>query len=251
MSFLSGIANFAKTAFGFLRSNSLASTLAKTAVSAYALNRVTSSINRSNQQSFADQGVELQLDPDPSNKIPVVYGKATIGGNITDVELANDNLTLWVALTLCEQTGITLAGEQSVITFDKVYMNGFEIKFKADGVTADYLVDLAGNQDIAIKDLIEVYCFSNGSTNQVFPTSYSGTAQNAYDIFPNWDSFKQMNDLVFAIVKVKYNAEKKITSFPEFKFSLSNSMKQPGDCIFDFMTSTRYGAGIEAEEINS
>lgn len=251
MSFLSGIVNFAKSAFGFLNGSSIGSTLARTALSAYALNRVVSSVNRDNQQTFADQGVELQLEANTANKIPVVYGRSIIGGNITDVHLADDNLTLWVVLTLCEQTGTTIAGVQSSISFDKVYMDGFEIVFKADGVTADYLVDVQGNQDDKVEDLIEVYCYSNGSANQVFTTGNSGTTAEASNIMPNWDSTKEMNDLVFAIVKVKYNAEKRITSFPNFKFNLINSMDQPGDCIFDLMTNTRYGAGIDAAEINS
>jgi hypothetical protein len=251
MSFLSGIGNFIKGVSGFFKSNSLASTLAKTALSAYALNRVTASINRQTENNFRDQGVELQLDPDPANKIPVIYGDATIGGNITDVVLAADNLSLWVCLTLCEQTGSTISGTPSVITFDRVYMDGFEIKFKADGITADYLEDVEGNQDTRVEDLIEVYCYSNGSANQVFPTTYSGSAAGATTVFPNWTAFHTMDQLVFAIVKVKYNADKRITNFPEFKFKLRNSMDQPGDCLYDYMTNTRYGAGIDPTEINS
>ncbi len=251
MSFLRSVGNFVKGVSNFFKSNSIASTLAKTALSAYALNRVTASINRQAQGSFRNQGVELQLDPDPANKIPVVYGKSAIGGNITDVVLANDNLSLWVCLTLCEQTGNTIDGTPSVISFDKVYMDGFEVKFKADGITADYLVDVEGNQDDRVDGLIQVYCYSNGSANQVFPTSYSGTAVTAYSIFPNWNSFKTMDQLVFAIVKVTYNADKKVTNFPTFKFALNNSMNQPGDCLYDYMTNTRYGAGIDPTEINS
>lgn len=251
MSFLRGVANFARSAFNFLKGNSIASTLAKTAISAYALNRVTASINRNNEQTFADKGVELQLDPDPENKIPVVYGKTTLGGNITDVVLANDNISLWVCLTICEKTGFTIAGNPSVISFEKIYMDGFEIRFKADGVTADFLVDTAGNQDTRVRDLIQVFCYSGNSGSQVFPNTYSGSTADATSRFPGWDGTRQMNDLVFALVKVTYNREKNITSFPDFRFTINNTMNQPGDCLFDYMTNTRYGAGISASEINS
>jgi hypothetical protein len=250
MSFLSGIGNFLGGVSNFFKGNSLASTLAKTALSAYALNRITNSINRTTQSNVVDQGVELQLDPDTSNKIPVVYGKATIGGNITDVEMAANNLTLWVCLTLCEQTGTNIAGTQSVISFEKIYMDGFELVFKADGVTADYLVDVESNQDDRVDGLIQVFCYADGSANQVFPTGYSGTTATAYSRFPNWNSNKAMNDLVFALVKVTYNSEKKITSFPDFKFALSNTLTKPGDCLYDFMTNGRYGAGIPSSEID-
>lgn len=251
MSFLKGIGNFLGGVANFFRGNSLVGNLAKAALSGYALNRVINSINKQSEKSNPDQGVELQLDPNPENKIPVVYGRATIGGNITDVVLANDNLSLWVCLTLCEQTGTLINGTPSAISFDKIYMDGFEIKFKADGVTADYLVDVEGNQDNRVDGLIQVFCYSDGSANQVFPYGYSGTAATAVSRFPNWNSGKQMNDLVFAIVKVTYNRDKRITNFPDFKFTLLNSMNQPGDCIYDYMTNTRYGAGIDPAEINS
>lgn len=252
MSFLKGVGNFLGGVVNFFKGNSLASTLAKTAISAYALNRVTASINRdaARQQAKVDDGVQLQLDPDPSNKIPVVYGKATIAGNITDVSMAGDNITLWVCLTLSEQTGTTISGTPSVISFDKVYMDGFELQFKADGVTASRLVDVEGNQDTRVDGLIQVFCYSNGSSNQVFPAGYSGSTATAFSRFPGWNSTKAMSNLVFALVRVTYNAEKRITSFPEFKFALSNTLTKPGDCLYDFMTNSRYGAGIPATEIN-
>ena len=261
MSFLSGIKDFASNALGMFKGDSLGASLLRTAASAYALNRIVNSINKENNE-LEDQGVELQLDPDPNNKIPVVYGTSAIGGNITDVVLASDNLSLWVCLTLCEQTGDLFSTEDltdplnptytaSEITFDTVYMDGFEIVFKSDGITADYLQDVESNYDTRVEDLIQVYCYSNGSSNQVFPLNYSGTPVDATTIFPNWNSTKAMNNLVFALVKVTYNAEKRITNFPEFKFKLTNTMTQPGDCLYDYLTNTRYGAGIDVTEINA
>jgi hypothetical protein len=251
MSFLSGITNFLGGVGNFFKANPFVGSLAKTALSAYALNRLTASINKESANTTVDQGTELQLAPDPENKIPVVYGQSTIGGNITDVYLADDNLSLWVCLTLSEKTGNLINGTPSVVSFYRIYMDGFEIKFKADGVTADYLIDVESNQDTRVNDLIQVYCYNAGSADQVFPTSYSGTPADATEVFPTWLSSNSMSDLVFAIVKVKYNAPNNITSFPEFRFTLINSMNQPGDVLYDMMTNTRYGAGILAAEINS
>jgi hypothetical protein len=253
MSFLSGITNFLGGVGNFFKANPLVGSLAKTALSAYALNRLTASINKESASAnkAVDPGTELQLDPDPENKIPVVYGQSTIGGNITDVYLADDNLSLWVCLTLSEKTGNLINGTPSVITFDKIYMDGFEIKFKADGITANYLVDVESNQDTRVNDLIQVYCYNAGSAGQVFPTSYTGSATSAISVFPSWDNNKTMSNLVFAIVKIKYNADKNIRSVPDFRFTLINSMTKPGDVLYDMMTNTRYGAGILAAEINS
>jgi hypothetical protein len=58
-----------------------------------------------------------------------------------------------------------------------------------------------------------------------------------------------MSDLVFALIKTTYNPEKNINSLGNWEFKLSNTMSQPGDVLFDYMTNTRYGAGINEQEI--
>jgi hypothetical protein len=61
-----------------------------------------------------------------------------------------------------------------------------------------------------------------------------------------------MGDLVFAVVEVNFNRDKNITQAPQsMKFHISNTMNQPGDCLYDYMTNTRYGAGIDAGAINA
>jgi hypothetical protein len=58
-----------------------------------------------------------------------------------------------------------------------------------------------------------------------------------------------MSDLVFAIIRLDYDAEKNVTGLGNVRFKISNSMTQPGDCLYDYMTNTRYGAGIDPTEI--
>jgi hypothetical protein len=60
-----------------------------------------------------------------------------------------------------------------------------------------------------------------------------------------------MNNLAFAIVRIDYDKEKDVTSLGEFKFRINNTMYQAGDCLYDYMTNTRYGAGIDSGEIYS
>jgi hypothetical protein len=55
-----------------------------------------------------------------------------------------------------------------------------------------------------------------------------------------------MSNLVFVIVRVDYNKDKNITGLGDLTFEIKNSMKLPGDCLYDYMTNTRYGAGIDA-----
>jgi len=56
---------------------------------------------------------------------------------------------------------------------------------------------------------------------------------------------------VFVAIKMNYNKDKGLTRIPTFRFKLTNTMTMPGDCIYDYMTNTRYGAGIDATEIYS
>jgi hypothetical protein len=58
-----------------------------------------------------------------------------------------------------------------------------------------------------------------------------------------------MTNLCFALIRIDYNREKNVTGLGDIKFVIENSMTKPGDCLYDYMTNTRYGAGISAEEI--
>jgi hypothetical protein len=58
-----------------------------------------------------------------------------------------------------------------------------------------------------------------------------------------------MDKLAFALVRVEYNKEKSVTSLGEIEFKMNNTMFEPGDCVYDYMTNTRYGAGIPESEI--
>jgi hypothetical protein len=122
--------------------------------------------------------------------------------------------------------------------------------FDSNGTSVNYVADREGNIDYSLQDLVEIYCFAGSSTDPVVPDGYSnGSLANAYDIVPNWDSTYTMNDLVFAVVKVNYNAERASIELGDIAFKLTNSMTMPGDVIYDYMTNTRYGAGIDPAEI--
>lgn len=253
MSFLDGL----QSVGSWLGGKSIGSQLARTAILAYAVNRMTASVNADNQTSAAansnapDYGVRLQVSPDPEHKIPIIYGMAHLGGIITDAQASNANQVITYAVTIAEKTGTKLStGTASTFTFNDVFMNDQRIVFKADGITVNYTTDRDGNIDYSAQDLIKVYCYAGNSNTPVVPSGYTnGSLQNAYAVMPNWDSTYMMNDLIFALVKVTYNKDKGITNIPNMRFQITNSMTKPGDCLYDYMTNTRYGAGIPSTEI--
>lgn len=262
---VSGVGSVVSSVGNLLGGNSLGGNIVKTILTGYALNKVTSSINKDNNTSSGsgggttsitptpDTGVKLQVPPAGENRIPVVYGNAITGGIITDVKMTNDNQTMWFVVTICEVTGTKMSdGQASVFSFNDVYYNGNRVVFNSNGITANYTMDADGNVDRSISGLVEIYCYSNGSTSPVVPDNYTnGSLSNAYSLMPGWTSNHLMSGLVFALVKVTYNKDKGITGMPNMSFDIQNSMTMPGDCLFDYMTSTRYGAGIDSLEIKS
>ena len=252
MSFIDTLGSIVKGVGGFLQSNSLGSQLAKTALYGLALNKVIKSIQKSQDtNALKDQGTTISVNPDPKNPVPVVYGSAYTSGILTDAHMAGNNKTMWFCLTISEMTGNLINGTASNFTFKEVYYNGLRLDFQSDGYTVDLAYDDSGNSTDTYRGLINIYPFVNNSTNPVnFATEITGNSSNAYDLFPTWSSTDAMNGLVFALVKVTYSAKNKITSVGDFKFKVQNTMYQPGDVLYDYMSNTRYGAGIPTTEIN-
>lgn len=264
MSFLSSVFELGKKAVKFLSGDSIGANIAKTVISGLAVKKINKAITRPTVVPPAaarepergipvDEGVRLQVDPDPNHAVPVVYGTATLGGAITDVHLEAQN-TLYVVFTICERTGVKLSdGQQSVITFDEIRLNDQRVIFKTGGQTVDSTVDRDGAVDNSADGLIEIRCFNNGSNSPVRPQGFNsgGNIQPASQFIPTWTSTDTMDQLVFVVVKFTYNRDRGVTRIPEISIRVSNSMRLPGDCVRDYMTNTRYGAGIPPQEIYS
>lgn len=259
MSFLDTLVNVGKAVAGFVKSDSLGANLAKTALLGLAANRMSRNVNRENQrpqtsrENTPDPGVRLQVQPNPEHKIPVVYGTAYMGGIITDAELADANQTLYIVFTLCERTGVKLSDNiQSVISFGRVLINDQRVVWNADGITVAYTVDRGGNVDRSLAGLVQMRFYNNGSANNVPPgTETLSSTVTADNYVPSWTADHDMTNLAFVVVRMTYNRDKGITTIPNIRVQITNTMTQPGDVLLDYMTNTRYGAGIPAGEIYS
>jgi hypothetical protein len=252
MSFIDDIVDLGSTAFKWMGGSGVGPSIARTALTGYALTKISSALksNEKDDKSYK----RITLDPDMENRIPVVYGKAAVPGIVIDAELTNSNKTMYYVVVLSEKTGnVTLgAGAASSFTFNSIYRDDCKLVFDTDGITVTKWIDRDGNEDTSPNGLIRVWCFNGNSQTPVVPTGYTNASlANAYAVMPGWTSTYMMNDLIFAIVRIDYNKEDKdITELGDFKFVLENSMTLPGDCMYDYMTNTRYGAGIDPAEIN-
>lgn len=204
---------------------------------------------------------QITLMPDPLNKIPVLYGRGITKGVLFDATTSNNGQVLWLAYALSETTGNFLDGTPSEINLLRVFANGYQIQFTADGRTALRLIGPRNTFDNSVSGLIRVYYFKKGSANPALPLGYgagsfagfpgaSDPLLDARQLFPGWTSLIRGNNLAFAIVSMTYSDIANLTEIPEFSFDLQNTMDSPGDCIYDYLTNTRYGAGVPPEEIN-
>jgi len=196
-------------------------------------------------QAQRDQGVRIQLPPATENKVPIVYGTAYQQGIITDARISNSNQTMTYVLTLSEKT------QTGTFTLGDVYWNDQRLVFKtASTGTVDYAVAQDGTNNTNLRDLVKVYAWAGGSssTNMIYGPTPS---INAYDIIPDSTSTYAMSDLVFAVVQLTYNSDKGVTGLPTMTFQLNNSLKNPGLVWYDYISSTRYGAGFTATDINT
>jgi len=252
MSFLDDIVSTGSDALGWLGSDGIGPALARTAITGYALSKLTQSINPSNSTTTVNPGARQQVTADPNHSIPVVYGTAWLGGIITDAVLTNNNATMYYCLTLSEKTGNLNLGQgaASAFTFGDIYRDDQRLIFENDGITVKNEIDKAGNVCTNPAGKIRVYCFANGSANPVVPQGYTNNSLATADaIMPGWTANHDMTGLVFAIVSVDYDATNGITSLGNFRFQLKNSMTLAGDCLYDYMSNTVYGAGIPAGSI--
>lgn len=250
MSFLDGVTSF-------FSGEGILSSVVKIAGLAFVASQVAKSATASNNAGATetppniDAGVRLQIPPASDKKVPVLYGTAFFGGNITDAIMTNTNKTMYYCITLCEKTGTKISdGQASSFVFKDVYWDDQRVIFNNDGVTVNYTVDRDGNVDRSLSGLVKIYYYKNGSATQAAPENYTlSTSTAAYNVMPGWTSNHTMNELAFAIVRVDYDRDKNVTGLGNLMFHVSNSMALPGDCVYDYMINSRYGAGIDPADI--
>ena len=199
-----------------------------------------------------DAGGRIQLPPATDNKIPVVYGKAFIGGPIIDAHLTTDQKTMYYVVALSEKT------DNGTISFGDVYYDGKLVTFTSDGLggttrVQSLTVNTATPQvDNRVDGKIFMYFYNNGSTS---PTN---TTLNAYDVMPSWDNTYTMTNCAFVIVRVDYNTDAATTSLGGIQAQVINTestqstgVYRPGTAIYDYLTNTRYGCAVPVAKVNS
>lgn len=228
---------------------------------AFAINMVASAIiskalYNSNQPSsdYTDPGNRQTVTAATNNKLPVVYGKAYVGGSVIDVTMTPNNQAIYYVIALSEVTG----NGTDNITFGKIYFGGKECIFDPVNtweVTGLYDESTGTTQSAA--GCLRIFLYNNGSYS---PTNSPYSAIDilssklpwmAYSLGYEWNNYKLMTNCAFAIVGIRYVPDRGFTSLQPTQFEITNSRYKPGECFYDYMTNSVYGAGIPVSQIDT
>ena len=191
-------------------------------------------------------GSNLQVQPATTNKLPVVYGSAFIGGTITDLSITSDNQNLYYVLSLCEVTG----NGSDVISFGDIYYGGKKVQLS--GTTVTGLLDVStGVVDTAVNGLIHIYLYNNGSSSPTNTTQSAISVMQSSGLTYTWDNNKAMTNTVFVIVQLTYNSNAGVTQIPQTQFEIINSRTNTGDVFYDYLTNEVYGAAIPLAQVDT
>jgi hypothetical protein len=193
-------------------------------------------------------GNRQQIPPATDNKLPVVYGSAYVGGIVTDLSITEDNQFMYYVLSISEVTN----NGADTITFGDIYYSGKKVIFNANGYTVDSLLDEStGIYDTSVADYINIYLYSNGSNNPANSTTSAIEVMQNPNLIYQWDNNKLMSNCAFAIVKLQYSQSRNIRGIQQTKFQTINSRTDTGDCFYDYLTNTVYGAAIPSNQIDT
>jgi hypothetical protein len=193
-----------------------------------------------------DPGSKVQVAPSTDNKIGVAYGRNFMSGPITDVNISNQNKTMHYCITLSE---VTDGHGTSTYTSNQIFWGDRKLNFSGASVSSFTDPTQTAKEDWANKIRIRIYAGGTAAANQVFPTS---GAVDATTMMPHWTNTTaySMEDLVFAMIELDYDAENGLTGLGSMSFDLSNSKHNPGEVLFDYLKSTRYGCGLANADID-
>jgi len=232
---------------------------AQAAMAAFAINLIASTIiskafapNIDTPQS-SNPGNRTQVPPAGDNKLPVIYGSAYVGGVITDLSITDDNQNLYYVLSLAEVTNTETGGTPDTFTFGDIYFGGKKCIFDVSDPTriVALLDESTGVQETNVNGNLFMYLYRNGSSSGVNTALTAIEVMQNADLTYQWDSSKLMSNCAFAILKITYNSEANLTGIQQTKFQLTNSRHAPGDCFYDYLTSTRYGAAVPVAGVDT
>ena len=114
------------------------------------------------------------------------------------------------------------------------------------------LLDESTNEtDTAVNGKINIYLYTNGSNSPYNSTQSAISLMNSSGLDYTWDNSKLMTNCAFAIIQLTYSQSANIRGIEQTKFQINNPRNSAGDCFYDYLINTRYGAAIPESQINT
>jgi hypothetical protein len=203
--------------------------------------------------SSPNPGNNQQVPPATDNKLPVVYGSSYVGGTITDLSITSDNQQLYYVISICEVTSTNAGQTPDTITFGNVYYGGKLVQFtnSTSSSITGLLDESTGIVDTTVAGRIEFYLYPNGSATPARGTGSAIDVMSNANLVYQWDATKLMSNCAFAIVKLTYSQSANVRGIEQTKFQVTNSRTNTGDCFYDYLINTRYGASIPLSQIDT
>ena len=207
-----------------------------------------------NQQVEPNVGNRQQVPPAGDNKLPVVYGSAWVGGVIVDMSISQNNQDIYWVMALSEVTNSENGNTPDVFTFGDVYWGGKKCVFSTTvGETYKVvgLLDESTNLTQNISGYMDIYLYRNGSNTPTNSSINANSVMQTAGLIYTWDGTKLMSNCAFAIVHLRYSQSRNLVSLNQTRFQVINPRNSAGDCITDYLTSTRYGAAIDIANVDT
>lgn len=203
--------------------------------------------------AIADPGAKITAPPAGDNKLPVIYGTAYTGGILIDMSISSNNQVIYYVIALSEVTNSENGNTGDTFSFGNVYWGGKKVVFDGTDLTKvnGLLDESTGLTDTSVAGKMNFYFYRNGSST---PTNSSISAINLLSdstLVYKWNATKLMSNTAFVVVKLQYSQSANIRGLDKVLFQVTNSRTKPGDCISDYLRSTRYGAALSATEVDS
>ena len=227
----------------------------------FAVSAIVSRVFGQSQQGPQDSGTREQVPPSNTNAVPIVYGKAYLGGTFVDAVLTTDQRRMYYVMAV---SCISPNGQFSFDLTDMYYGDRKIVFDNTEPGKVVKLIDEAGNEDTKIAGSLFIYCFTSSASGVITPINSSGTlpdgimsAANGVPTSLVWPSSgRQMNGLAFAIVVLNYSTDAGTTSLSPITFYCSQYLNgtgvaKPGDVWYDYITSAAYGGAVNSAFVDS
>jgi hypothetical protein len=251
--------------FGLTGFTAAAVTLGVRIISTMAITSLIAKDMKQTQPQPGASGGIVQLPPATDNKLPVVYGDAWVSPIIVDAKISEDQQHMWYVLALSETT------DSGTVSIDQVYWDDKILLFDpANPNTIRGWYNEADNTTVTgVGGKIHMWFYRDGSlltgtTHRCISaegvSTQEATTRTAFNVLEDemiasaqrWTAANRMTKTVFAVCRVDYAADYGISGLSNsIKVRIKNTLKAPGSVLKDYLTNTRYGAGIPLANIDT